>query len=92
MTNVAVVYRNGESPVTVQLGYSEDGEFIMEQCNHAGAYEEEMDFGGLYPDSVGDLDWKDDMRTVLVCDRCDWVDEEYGMRDYDDYDRDYYDE
>jgi hypothetical protein len=28
--------------VTVQIGYIEDGEFILEECNHAGAETQEF--------------------------------------------------
>jgi hypothetical protein len=66
--------RDFGSDITVQSGYYEDGDFILEECNHAGAIEELVDYGGLQHDSVGDLDWFDDERLTLVCDKpnCDY--------------------
>lgn len=47
--------------ITVQSGYTEDdGEFVVEDCNHAGAEEQEL-WGG-YDD--------DNDYMVLVCDKC----------------------
>ncbi len=71
--NVYALYDYGTS-VTVQIGYFEDNEFILEECDHAGAIQEDLDYGGLYYDRVGDLDWQDDIRPTLVCDKpnCDW--------------------
>lgn len=55
-------------PITVQIGYFEDGDFFLEECNHAGAEEEESigytfweDAGGCIPDGSGPI--------VLVCDK-----------------------
>lgn len=55
-------------PISVQIGYFEDGEFVLEECNHAGAEEEP---------SVGYSFWADaainvpdaDGPMVLVCDK-----------------------
>lgn len=43
---------------------------INDECNHAGAYEQELDYG--YPDRYIS-DWVDDWRLSLVCNRCDWT-------------------
>lgn len=40
--------------------------FVNDECNHAGAEYEELDFGQpVYRN--GELDYEDDWRTVLVC-------------------------
>jgi uncharacterized membrane protein YcaP (DUF421 family) len=52
-----------DKPVTVQSGYMEDGEFILENCNHAGATEEWL------TQDAG-LDGEHEVKT-LVCNKCD---------------------
>ena len=47
-------------PVTVFGGYVEDGDFVEEWCNHAGAYKDEMPCSCLGKCSC----------TILVCDHC----------------------
>lgn len=89
MTNIEVKapYDYG-TDITVQVGYEEEGEFVLDFCNHAGADTEEVDYGGLRYDRVGDLDWFDDMRPALVCDKCgEVIDIE---PDEPDYERDEY--
>lgn len=59
-------YPNAEA-VTVQSGFWENGEFIYETCNHAGAYEEEISHMA-YDHIAEDVDfWKE---TIIVCDKC----------------------
>lgn len=58
---------------------------VNDECNHAGAEREEVDYGGLQHDSVGDLDWFDDFRPALVC-KCGHVEDiEPEEPDYDDW-------
>lgn len=54
---IAVVNRGMEQPVTVQSGYFElnGGEFVVDECNHAGAEYQVDDFG-----HIGEL----------ICDKC----------------------
>lgn len=53
--------------ITVQLGYVENGEFILEECNHAGAeVEQQTSISWNY--SREDIDEYDE--DVLVCDKC----------------------
>lgn len=56
-------------PVTVQVGYTEDGEFILDECDHAGATEEMLDYGYA---SYEKCDWVDDEMNTLVCDKCEY--------------------
>lgn len=60
---IAVVDRNPifGLPVTVQLGYMDDNQFVLEHCDHAGAEEEQLDYG-RGEDS--------DLRTEVVCNKC----------------------
>lgn len=46
-------FRNWETPVSVQLGYWEDGEFIVEECNHASTEVKDYTFdqGGSFEHS-----------------------------------------
>jgi len=53
-------------PITVQI--LDDAGDVLE-CNHAGAEEEELDYG--YADS-NKCDWVDDWHNSMVCDKCDW--------------------
>lgn len=72
-----------EELVTVQI-LDDDGTLI--ECDHAGATEERLDYGGLHHDSRGDLDWFDDYRPTLVCDKpnCDFEAEiESGEMDHE---------
>lgn len=71
--NIATPYDYG-TDITVQVGYIEDNEFILEECNHAGATEELLDYG--YADRYL-CDWVDDERNTLVCDKenCDYQEE-----------------
>ena len=63
-----------EQPITVVTnGWYEDGELVIDECNHAGAEEEEVDCGGLRHCANGDLDWFDDWKNLLVCDKCNAV-------------------
>jgi len=72
---IGVSYIPNEQEISVIV----DGE-----CNHAGAEEEEVDYGGLHHDSVGDLDWFDDLRLALVC-KCGHIqDIEPEEQDYED--------
>lgn len=50
-----------EVPITVQFGYTDAGEFIVEHCTHAGATVEQ-----LYGSNVDD----DRLYDVYVCDKC----------------------
>jgi hypothetical protein len=56
---------NFEQPITVQVFEDE----ILMGCNHAGAEEEEVDFG-----SYENEDWA----KTLVCDKCKKVENELG--------------
>lgn len=69
--------------ITVQTGYVEDGEFILEECNHAGATEEMLDYGYA---SYELCDWVDDERLTLVCDKdnCEYQELIESEPDYDD--------
>lgn len=59
-------YKPTEEPVTIT---------IDDECNHAGADYEDIDFGYA---SYEHADWIDDWRTVLVCDKCDaWYNDHY---------------
>lgn len=71
--------------ITVQI-LDDNGDLL--ECNHAGAELEEVDYGGLRHDSVGDLDWFDDIHKALVCDKCEHVED--IEPDEPDYDRDEY--
>ena len=42
---------------------------VNDECNHAGAYEDELDYGYA---SYEKCDWVDDWRWSRVCDKCDW--------------------
>lgn len=55
--------------LTSQIGYYEDGEFILDSCDHAGAIEEEKEFTGF--SSLDGMQVPDDNRTdvVMVCDK-----------------------
>lgn len=66
---ITINERRTDEDITVQVGYTEDGEFVVEECNHAGAE---------YQPTVG-YTWWDDAHTmvpdgdgpeVLVCDKC----------------------
>lgn len=74
-----------EQDITVQI-LDENGDLL--ECNHAGSEEDDVDYGGLSHDSVGDLDWFDDWRKALVCDKCGHIQD---LEPYEpDYDRDEY--
>ena len=56
----------GGDPITVQWGFKdEDGDFVLEGCNHAGATTE------YEPREYRDMVWQD---QIMVCDKCDdWL-------------------
>lgn len=66
--HIEVKQESVELPITIQFGYRENGEFIMESCNHAGAEVIE----------AVDLVWDHDAHTyaptgsceTLACDKC----------------------
>lgn len=64
--NIKQQYQYPE-PITVQVGYYEDNQFILENCNHAGADILEVDSG--YSDPI-QCDYIDDWHDSLVCDKC----------------------
>lgn len=55
---------------------------VNDECNHAGATEEELDYG--YANRYI-CDWVDDWRWSKVCDKCDWS--EIIEPEEPDYDR-----
>jgi len=40
------------------------------KCNHAGKYEEDLDYGYA---STNRSDWIDIWQNTWVCDKCDWT-------------------
>ena len=67
--NIKKSYQYPE-PITVQVGYYEDNNFVLEFCNHAGADVLEVDFGHSDPYMC---DYQDDWQESLVCDKCNSV-------------------
>ena len=54
------------------LGYGDPVTVVVnDECNHAGAYEDELDYGYANA-NIGD--WVDDWHLSRICDRddCDW--------------------
>lgn len=71
---VDVKYYADEQPITVQHGYTLDGEFIVESCNHAGAIDKtysSMSYS-LYDEDI--TEWSESMP---VCDKCDELLEDF---------------
>lgn len=66
---VKTTYDHGED-ITVQVGYTQAGEFVLDFCNHAGAVIEEIDYGYA---SYEKADWVDDFSNSLVCDKCEYT-------------------
>lgn len=80
MTNITIEYVETE-----WAGWLYPNGTIDFACLHPSTHTEEVDFGGLvHTDPYGDLDWRDDWRTVAFCDDCE---EELEQ---DDYEPDYY--
>ena len=71
--------------VTAPFSYAEEITVVVnDECNHAGMYEEELDYGYA---SYEKCDWVDDMRNSWVCDKCDWSEMiEPDEPEYDPYD------
>lgn len=62
--------------ITVQSGYTENGEFIVEECNHAGADAEKETTE--YIDHEGNL-LTSQTEEILTCDKCGaYYDNSYG--------------
>ncbi len=59
---------DSDHDITVQTGYRENGEFVMESCNHGGAMTEEL-VSAYDPSEVED---------ALVCDKCGAIYDEAG--------------
>ena len=56
-----------ETPITVRGGVWDDDIFDQDWCNHAGAFETEVDNG--YADS-NTCDWVEKISVERVCDKC----------------------
>jgi hypothetical protein len=54
-----------EEPITVQSGYWEDGEFVLEECNHAGYIVERVESEHVNPRGQ-DMVW---YTTTHYCDK-----------------------
>lgn len=64
---IKIVKLPTEESITVQKGYFEGKEFVLEECNHGGAEYHLVDFGA--PDYYKG-DYVDNWRLVQVCDKC----------------------
>lgn len=70
--------------VKAPYSYEEDVTVVVnDECNHAGKYEEELDYG--YADR-NICDWVDDWHNSWVCDKCEWT--EFIEPEEPEYERD----
>lgn len=67
--HINVTHIRSEQDITVQFGYNEDGQFVMDSCNHAGASLVEYDAPIWDADSGQFQPTGSDF--ITTCDKCD---------------------
>jgi hypothetical protein len=68
---ISVLQKGYTEPVTTQRGYFEDGEFILEECDHAGAQIQEFTANTWWEDAH--MYVPDGSVEYLQCDKPNWL-------------------